>query len=108
MTEKNVEAILEKRREARKRWLNRFLGDPDTSTVTLAPDVEPVMPEPNRCGAGRGPECCIFLTVDPDGFCCERHGPLHDTLLERRKDMVSDRAPEAPYPECMIFAAEGA
>ena len=61
-------------------------------------------PDLHKCGAGRGADCCIFLTVGPDGPCCERFSTMRDTLIF--KTMTAEREPPEPFPECMIF--EGA
>jgi len=56
-------------------------------------------PEPTKCGAGMGVDCCIFLTVGSDGFVCERFNSLRDTLIFRT--MKAQRNPEEVYPLCM-------
>jgi len=58
-------------------------------------------PDPIKCGAGRGEECCIFLTAGSKGFECERFGSLRDMLISRT--MNAKRNPEEPYPQCMKF-----
>ncbi len=56
------------------------------------------------CGGGKGAECCTFLTIGADGFCCERGGPLHDTLVKRteRTDWSAKRMPTEPWPRCQL------
>ena len=57
------------------------------------------VPEPKKCGAGKKADCCIFLTVGADGFCCERFSSLRDSLIF--KTMSAKRNPTEPYPDCM-------
>ena len=66
-------------------------------------EVGGIVPIPDlvRCGAGRGNECCIFLTISGNGSCCERYGSMRDTLIFRT--MTAERNPVEPYPECMKF-----
>lgn len=58
-------------------------------------------PDMHKCGAGRGADCCIFLTMGPNGPCCERFGSMRCTLIFRT--MAAKRDPATPFPECMIF-----
>ena len=71
--------------------------------TALGPEAPLAVPDPHKCGIGRKADCCIFLTASAKGFECERYGPLHGTLLKRRPVMSAQRAPEEPWPECMIF-----
>lgn len=64
----------------------------EIGTYDATPDYE-------RCGAGKGAACCIFLAVGVGGFCCERFSGLRDDLIFR--DMKAKRNPPEPYPECM-------
>ncbi len=59
------------------------------------------VPDMQKCGAGKGKECCIFLTVGVDGPCCERFTPLRNALIFKK--MTAERDPEEPYPKCMKF-----
>jgi hypothetical protein len=54
---------------------------------------------PEKCGIGRGAECCIFLTIG-SGFECQRHGELRDYLMSRV--MSAKRNPIEPFPHCQI------
>lgn len=66
-------------------------------------------PDMKGCGAGRGADCCIYLTASPSGICCERGGELHNTLVAKQPEMNARRMPgigEQPYPTCMIFLEE--
>ena len=96
---------LDRQREERRRWIAGMIGEP-AENVTLAPNVEPVEPDPKKCGMGKGADCCVFLTAGPDGFECERHGPLHYTLVGRAKSMASKRIPEEAYPACMSITSQ--
>lgn len=62
--------------------------------------MERPSPDPVRCGAGRGADCCIFLTAGPKGFECQRHQSLRWTLIFK-EDMAAQREPRSPYPSCM-------
>jgi len=64
---------------------------------------ENAVADPVKCGAGRGAECCIFLTVGSNGFNCERHGSMRYSL--QFKNMNAKRDPSAPYPLCQITSA---
>lgn len=57
--------------------------------------------DPAKCGAGRGSDCCIFLTCGPDGFHCERFSSLRFHLI--MKNMSAKRHPAESYPNCQIF-----
>lgn len=62
--------------------------------------VDPI-PEPERCGAGGGAECCIFLTAARDGFKCMRNTDMHLQLAFNRRKMAAQRLPTEIYPSCM-------
>ena len=64
-------------------------------------EFEKPIPDPVKCGAGKGAECCIFVTAGTTGFECERFTGLRDTLIFRT--MTAKRNPEEPYPLCMKF-----
>lgn len=66
----------------------------EVEQAILIPDIE-------KCGGGRGKECCIFLTMSGDGPCCEKFTPLRDSLIF--KTMSAKRNPIEPYPKCMKF-----
>ena len=59
-------------------------------------------PIPRQCGAGKGPECCIFLTCGADGFECMRATSLDAALRRRQPTMHARRIPTEPYPDCML------
>lgn len=52
------------------------------------------------CGAGQGPECCVFLTVGRDGPSCERHGSMRYDIIFRVDKMTAKRQPVELYPSC--------
>lgn len=60
-------------------------------------------PDFKKCGGGKGADCCIFLTVGEDGFCCERFSSLRGLLISKIPTMTAKRNPpvEISYPECM-------
>lgn len=35
------------------------------------------------CKIGQGADCCRYLTMGPDGFCCEKHR-VHKSTLDAR------------------------
>lgn len=76
-----------------------FLGTDRANLEDLGP--ENANADLHRCGAGKGAECCRFLTVGAEGACCERFSPFRDSLIF--KDMNAQRNPSEPYPKCMIF-----
>ena len=51
---------------------------------------------PEKCGAGKGPECCIFLVVGSQGFECARYGSMRHTL--QFKTMNAKRDPFSSLP----------
>lgn len=79
----------------------------NTGEGTLETELEVVGPEdpkpdPRKCGAGQGAECCRFVTVSVGGFCCERHTQLRHTLIFQ-SGMSARRQPTEAYPACMKF-----
>lgn len=55
-----------------------------------------------KCGAGRGPDCCIFLVCGPDGLECARFGNLRNLILARQSGMNAQRNPAEMYPQCQL------
>lgn len=55
---------------------------------------------PEKCGAGKGAKCCIFLVVSGDGWECQRFGALRNNLIFR--EMEARRHPAEPYPGCQL------
>ena len=73
---------------------------------TLAEKLEVIgryeaQPDPVKCGAGRGADCCIFLTTSPNGFECQRFSHMRNILIFKK--MSAERNPTEPFPECMKF-----
>ena len=81
--------------------------DGDTAALgTDWRDLELVGPENavadlEKCGAGRGEDACIFLTVAGGGAVCERFGAMRSNLIFRT--MNAKRNPAQLYPRCQIF-----
>ena len=68
-------------------------------------ELEVVGPEnakadPEKCGAGTGEQCCIFLVVGSEGFECQRFGSMRNTLIFR--EMKAKRHPTQLYPYCQL------
>jgi len=57
--------------------------------------------DPKKCGAGQGEKCCVFLTLGPNGFQCQRDGEMGNFLFSRN-DMIAKRAPIHSYPDCQL------
>ncbi len=55
-----------------------------------------------KCGAGRGEEACIFLTIGPEGPECQRFGSLRNALIARKESMTAQREPSQLYPACQL------
>jgi len=55
------------------------------------------------CGAGKGADCCLYISAGKDGILCERGTAFGDVLKWRRHQMVAQRDPTEPRPECQIF-----
>jgi hypothetical protein len=81
----------------------QFAGS--AGTLELPPDEveiigeESPIPDHDKCGGGKGANCCIFLILDGDGFHCERHGELRWSLIF--STMTAKRVPGEFYPDCM-------
>jgi len=63
---------------------------------------EDAKPDMKKCGAGRQEECCIFLTMGGNGWECQRHGSLRNTLIFQKSKMTAKREPSEPYPKCQL------
>lgn len=75
-----------------------------TDTLKIIGPENP-KPAPHKCGAGRGADCCIFLTCGAQGFECERHSYGRYQLIFRKDQMTSKRLPTEAYPQCQKFSA---
>jgi hypothetical protein len=54
-----------------------------------------------KCGAGKGADCCIFLVLDgKKGFECQRFGEMRWTLVFR--EMNAKREPKELFPRCQL------
>ena len=65
--------------------------------------MEKAQADPKKCGAGKGVDCCIFMTVGANGFECERFSALRNTLIFKKEQMVAKREPTELYPGCQIY-----
>ena len=66
--------------------------------------IHPEMPnpDPDKCGMGKGEECCIFLTVAQNGFRCERFTGSRRSIINRKHEMGAQRHPVEMYPDCQL------
>jgi len=58
--------------------------------------------EPDRCGAGREEECCVFLVLKGGKFECQRFGSLRWDLISLKEGMNAKREPVKSYPFCQF------
>ena len=63
---------------------------------------ENAVPDKERCGAGRGEECCRWLMMGEGGFICGRHHRMRDAIIFRAHTMGAKRNPTEAYPNCML------
>lgn len=77
-----------------------FSGTQTDLLTVIGP--ENAIGDPKKCGAGRGEECCIFLTCGPDGFCCDRFGDLRYSIIFKASRFTAKREPTAMFPQCQI------
>lgn len=75
-----------------------FTGTDYKNLTIIGP--ENAVADLEKCGAGRGPECCKFLVVGMGGPECQRFGTLRWTLVF--KTMKAEREPTEPYPLCQL------
>ena len=61
---------------------------------------ENAVADKDKCGAGKGEDCCIFLTAGGNGFECARFGDLHWDLQFRI--MNAKRHPDKLFPNCQL------
>ena len=54
-----------------------------------------------KCGAGQGENCCIFLVIGETGPECERFGSLRTSLIFK-EGMVAKREPAQLFPNCQL------
>lgn len=77
-----------------------FKGTPTAELTIIGP--EEAIPEPVKCGAGKGDDCCIFLVCGTGGFECQRFGDLRYQLIFT--NMTAKRHPLKMFPECYLTA----
>ncbi len=77
-----------------------FSGTYTDELVVLGPE-NAVADE--KCGIGRGSDCCIFAVLDASGLKCGRFGPLRFDLILDANKMTARREPTAPYPDCKLL-----
>lgn len=53
-----------------------------------------------KCGAGKGADCCIYMTASGSGFSCERFSYVRYSLIFAKSRMTAQRDPVVAYPEC--------
>jgi len=58
--------------------------------------------EPDKCGMGQGPRCCVYLMFDGEGFECGRDTPFAPQIeaQHRAGTMSAKRRPMGPFPGC--------
>ncbi|NTU98584.1 hypothetical protein HGA64_01070 [Candidatus Falkowbacteria bacterium] len=58
----------------------------------------------NKCGAGRGASCCIFLVGEAGDLKCARHSEFRQILIARSRKPSSHakRLPVEMYPNCQL------
>lgn len=78
-----------------------FLG----TDINILKELEDESPKADLigCGAGKGKDCCIFLTVGKDGPECQRFTSLRNTLIFKKEKMNAQREPTEMYPKCMTW-----
>lgn len=73
-----------------------------TDRLTIIGPENAVITDPEKCGAGLGRDCCIFLTCGPKGFECDRFGDLRFQLIMKSGSFTAKRKPTAMFPLCQI------
>jgi hypothetical protein len=59
---------------------------------------DPAVADLQKCGAGKGADCCKFLVAGVNGVECARFGTMHYDLVFRT--MNAKREPTKFYPAC--------
>lgn len=77
---------------------NSFQGV-DTTLLEFVHDERPIA-NPDKCGAGKGAACCIFLTASARGCECVRHQSFRYTMQARAEKMHAKRQPVRLFPAC--------
>jgi len=78
-----------------------FTGIQTEDLEVLGP--ENAIADLQRCGAGKGADCCIFLASGPEGVSCQRFGELRYDIIFRKEKMNAKREPTEPFPGCQLF-----
>lgn len=55
-----------------------------------------------KCGAGKGADCCIFFGTSVIGPECLRFSNSHRSLVSRKAQMIAQREPTEHYPDCQL------
>jgi len=72
----------------------------ETLSIIGKENAEIGMNEVEKCGAGTGESCCIFLTFESGEPKCERYGSIRTTLI--MTPMRAKRHPTGLYPACQL------
>lgn len=75
---------------------------------TLIKDLEIMGPEnaiitdPEKCGMGKGEECCIFLVCDGEFKCARFQDGIRWSIIMNENKMKAKRHPTEMYPNCQL------
>ncbi len=72
-------------------WKNLEILGPENAIA----DVE-------KCGAGKGEQCCIFLSINAGKPKCQRFGDLRWYLIFNTRHMTAKRHPGEIFPGCQF------
>lgn len=75
-----------------------FEGTPEGDLEVIGP--ENAVADMDKCGAGQGEKCCMFLVVDANGPSCQRFGRMRNDLTFRT--MTAKRNPNLLFPNCRL------
>ena len=65
--------------------------------------LENAQADPQKCGAGQGEKCCMFLVFDTaNGFECQRFGHMRNKLIFRKESLTAKREPTELFPDCQL------
>lgn len=79
---------------------NVFLGMSISELKIIGPENAKATLE--KCGAGKGAACCIFLIMGANGPECVRFGGLRWQIISRKEFMNAQREPTELYPNCQL------
>jgi|GEM_PF-1613662 len=57
-----------------------------------------------KCGAGKGEKCCIFMTMSGKDLICNRFTSMDETLRFHKAEMSAKREPHELFPDCQLKA----